>query len=66
MKRIYISPVTELTDTTWTEEVLVKGSNDLEKYEYNKELDIQVGDIDDTPSTRSKTMWEEHVMLKED
>ncbi len=66
MKRIYICPVTELTDTTWTEEVLVKGSNDLENFKYDKQLDIEVGDVDVTPPTRSKTMWEEHIMLKED
>ena len=59
MRRMYERPITELTDSIWTEDVLVSGSNSLEKYV--KGADIQVGDLDEQTETNStnSSLWEE-------
>ena len=59
MRRMYERPITELTDSIRTEDVLVSGSNSLEKYVEG--ADIQVGDLDEQTETNStnSSLWEE-------
>ncbi len=58
MKRIYLQPVTETHFGVLAANVLVNGSDDVEKYKHSSEDDIYIGDTDDANSFKS-SLWDE-------
>ena len=56
MKTKYIKPETELTQSVWGTDLLVRGSDQVE--DYKKGSDIVVGDEDEANSFNN-SLWDE-------